>query len=256
MKSRVSYDASPVPLTLAGTRILMALRLEEIVPFGRSFDEYSRFFALTEEDLGRRIISVADGPAGFNAEMNRLGHTVTSVDPVYEFTGREIERRFREVVDNIIDQVKATPGDWTWDYHKSPEGLRRNRERALETFLADYDDGKAEGRYVTGSLPNLPYPDKSFDVALCSHFLFLYSEKLGYEFHRDSVLEMLRVAGEARIFPIVDLTPARSVHVDPLAKELESRGFTVEFRKVDYEIQRGGNEMMRVRRGNGEFTKI
>ncbi len=227
----------------------MALKLDEVVPFGRSFDEYRRIFALSEEDLGRRIISVADGPAGFNAEMRRRGFNVISVDPVYEFTGREIERRFREVVDNIIGQVKATPGDWTWTYHKSPDGLRRNRERALETFLADYDAGKAEGRYVVGSLPHLPYPDQSFDIAVCSHFLFLYSEQLGYEFHRDSILEMLRVAGEARIFPIVDLTPAPSVHLEPLTKELRSRGFIVEFRKVDYEVQRGGNEMMRVRRG-------
>lgn len=226
----------------------MALKLSEVVPFGRSFDEYRRFFALTEEDQGRRIISVADGPAGFNAEMKRMGHKVTSIDPAYEFTGREIERRFREVVDGIIEQVIASPGDWTWDYHKSPEGLRRNRERALETFLADYDAGKAEGRYVIGSLPNLPYPHGSFDIALCSHFLFLYSERLGYEFHRDSAFEMLRLAGEARIFPLLDLSLARSPHIGPLTKELESRGFTVEFHKVDYEIQRGGNEMMRVRR--------
>jgi hypothetical protein len=229
--------------------MLMALKLDEVVPFGRSFDEYRRIFALSEEDLGKRIISVADGPAGFNAEMKRRGHTVTSVDPVYEFMGEEIERRFLEVVENIIGQVKATPGDWTWSYHKSPEGLRRNRERALETFLADYDAGKAEGRYVIGSLPRLPCLDRSFDIAICSHFLFLYSDKLSYEFHRDSVLEMLRVAGEARIFPIVDLTPARSVHLEPLAKELRSLGYIVEIRKVDYEVQRGGNEMMRVRRG-------
>jgi len=55
----------------------MALRLDEVVPFGRSFDEYRRFFALTEKDLGRRIISVADGPAGFNAEMKKRGKIVT-----------------------------------------------------------------------------------------------------------------------------------------------------------------------------------
>ena len=224
----------------------MAMKLDDVVPFGRSFDEYRRIFALTGEDLDKRIISVADGPAGFNAAMKKRGKIVTSVDPLYEFSAEDIKRRFYEVVDNVIDQVRATPGDWTWTYHKSPEGLRKNRERALETFLADYDSGKAEGRYVVGSLPRLPYPDRSFDIALCSHFLFLYSAQLGYEFHRDSVLEMMRVAGEARIFPIVDLSPERSIHVEPLTKELRSRGFTVEFRKVDYEVQRGGNEMMRV----------
>jgi hypothetical protein len=227
----------------------MALKLDEVVPFGRSFDEYTLMFALTEGDLGKKIISVADGPAGFNAEMNKLGKRVISVDPLYVFGADDIERRFYEVVDNVIGQVRATPGDWTWDYHKSPDGLRANRVRALETFLADYDAGKSEGRYVVGSLPHLPYPDGSFDIALCSHFLFLYSEKFGYGFHRDSVLEMMRTAGEARIFPLLDLSLVRSPHIEPLAEELESRGFTVEIHKVGYEIQRGGNEMMRVRKG-------
>ena len=98
----------------------MALKLEEVVPFGRSFDEYRRIFALTEDDLGKKMISVADGPAGFNSEMKKRGHTVTSVDPIYEFTGNEIERRFREVVDGIIEQVIATPGDWTWTRISTP----------------------------------------------------------------------------------------------------------------------------------------
>ncbi len=227
----------------------MALKLDDVVPFGRSFDEYRRIFALTEEDLGRKIIGAADGPAGFNAEMRRRGKRVVSVDPIYEFSGEEIEMRFYEAVDGVIEQVRTTPGDWTWTYHESPEGLRANRVRALETFLPDYEAGKKEGRYVTGELPRLGFKDGAFDIALCSHFLFLYSDKFGYEFHRDSILEMMRVAGEARIFPMLALSLARSPYIEPLREELESRGFTVGITKVDYEIQRGGNEMMRVGRG-------
>ena len=228
----------------------MAMKLDDVVPFGRSFDEYRRIFALTGEDLDKKIISVADGPAGFNAAMKKRGKIVTSVDPLYEFSAEDIKRRFYEVVDNVIDQVRATPGDWTWTYHRSPDGLKANRVRALETFLPDYEAGKKEGRYVTGELPRLEFKDGSFDIALCSHFLFLYSDKFGYEFHRDSIIEMLRVAGEARIFPLLDLSLDCSPYVEPLTKELESRGFTVEITKVDYEVQRGGNEMMRVgRRG-------
>lgn len=224
----------------------MAMKLDDVVPFGRSFDEYRRIFALTGEDLDKKIISVADGPAGFNATMKKRGKIVTSVDPLYEFSAEDIKRRFYEVVDNVIDQVRATPGDWTWTYHRSPDGLKANRVRALETFLPDYEQGKKEGRYVTGELPHLEFKDGSFDIALCSHFLFLYSDKFAYEFHRDSIIEMLRVAGEARIFPLLDLSLDCSPYVEPLTKELESRGFTVEISKVDYEVQRGGNEMMRV----------
>jgi len=47
----------------------MATELEKVVPFGRSMDEYRKMFALTDGDLDRKILGVADGPASFNAEM-------------------------------------------------------------------------------------------------------------------------------------------------------------------------------------------
>jgi hypothetical protein len=42
--------------------------LTEIVPWGRSFDEYRAMFALSEGDLGGRILGCGDGPASFNAK--------------------------------------------------------------------------------------------------------------------------------------------------------------------------------------------
>lgn len=99
----------------------MAMKLENVVQFGRSFDEYRLMFAMSEEDLDKRIVSVANGPASFNAGMNAIGKAVISVDPLYVFGSGDIERRFYEVVDDVIGQVIASPGDWTWDYHNSPE---------------------------------------------------------------------------------------------------------------------------------------
>ena len=46
----------------------MAMKLEKVVPFGRSLDEYIKMFKLTVADLGKRILGVGDGPASFNAE--------------------------------------------------------------------------------------------------------------------------------------------------------------------------------------------
>lgn len=226
----------------------MALKLENVVPFGRSFDEYRRMFDLTDEDLDKKIISVGDGPAAFNAWMNALGKRVTSVDPLYVFSADVIEKRFYEVVEGIIEQVIATPDDWTWSYHKSPEQLKKNRTAALEIFAADYEEEEKEGRYVPGELPRLDFKDSEFDIALCSHLLFLYSERLDYEFHRASVYEMLRIAKEVRIFPLLDLSGLHSPHTEPLTEQLHTDGYDVEIRKVDYEIQRDGNEMMRVGR--------
>jgi hypothetical protein len=45
----------------------MTFTLDSVVPWGRSFDEYVAMFALSEEDLGRRVLGCADGPASFNA---------------------------------------------------------------------------------------------------------------------------------------------------------------------------------------------
>lgn len=76
---------------------------------------------------------------------------------------------------------------------------------AMRKFLSDYEQGKKEGRYVFHELPTrLPYEPQSFDIGLSSHFLLMYTS-LGYDFHIQSITEMLRVYKEIRIFPILDL---------------------------------------------------
>lgn len=222
----------------------MAMRLERIVPFGRSLDEYIKMFDLTEVDLKQRLLGVGDGPASFNTEATQLGHTVTSIDPLYQFSGTEILERFNAVVDDIIEQIKASPNDWVWSYHHSPDDLRRNRVKATHTFINDYDAGKASGRYLIGALPNLTLPDQAYDLALCSHFLFLYSEQLDYRFHLDSIRELLRVSREVRLFPLLNLMRLRSPHLDPILQTLTDQGHTLTIKKVAYELQKGGNEML------------
>ena len=53
----------------------------------------------------------------------------------------------------------------------------------MKKFLADFKKGKKEGRYLEATLPHLSFDDKEFDLALSSHFLFLYTNILNYEFH-------------------------------------------------------------------------
>lgn len=220
------------------------MRLDEVVPFGRSFDEYRKMFALSESDLEKKILGVGDGPASFNAEFHVLGKRAVSVDPLYIFSAEDIKTRFYRVVDDIINQVKASQGDWVWTYHRSPDHLRENRINALEKFTADFDRGKSDGRYIAGELPRLPFDDSQFDLALCSHFLFLYSDHYDFEFHRASVYEMLRVAREVRIFPLLTLALEPSPHLDPLIEELNTHGYSTGIRLVDYQLQRGGNKML------------
>lgn len=224
----------------------MVMILENVVPFGRSLDEYRRMFNLSASDLAGTIVGLGDGPASFNAEGTKLGYNITSIDPIYTFTGSEIESRFNQVVDTIISQVKAT-NSWVWSYHASPEALRQARVRALNYFLADYELGKQEGRYQIGELPKTSFSNQQFSLALCSHLLFLYSEQLNYEFHERAIAEMLRVAAEVRIFPLLTLRVERSPYVDKVMSVFAAQGYTVSVQTVGYELQKGGNQMLVIR---------
>lgn len=226
----------------------MVMRLEKVVPFGRCLDEYAKMFNLTESDFCLNILGVGDGPASFNAELSGLGGRVTSIDPIYVFNASEIRSKFYEVLDGIIAQIKATPTDWVWSYHSSPENLRENRIRTTEIFSGDFAKSKESGRYVVGELPSLPFEDEAFDLALCSHFLFLYSAHFNYDFHLRSVKEMLRVAREIRIFPLLTLMLEKSPHLIRLIDELSIEGYHVEIHPAGYELQQGGNEVMVIKK--------
>lgn len=226
----------------------MAMKLETVVPWGRSYEEYVRMFALSKGDLERKILGCGDGPASFNSTLSQRGGRVVSCDPLYAFSVKEIRQRIDATFATVMAQVEKSREDFVWEAIANPEELGRLRLAAMEAFLADFEKGKEEGRYVVAALPQLPFADGAFDLALCSHLLFLYSGQLSFEFHLAAVAEMCRVAREVRIFPVVDLAGRRSAHLEPVAAEMERGGYEVEIRWVPYEFQRGGNEMMRILR--------
>lgn len=226
----------------------MSICLNETVPLGRSLREYELMFSLSAADRRSLILDCAAGPSSFNAELTAAGGDVWSVDPLYQFGGAEIQRQFFSTLDHVIDQVRATPQNWIWSCHRNPEDLRRNRIAVMERFIAHYSGAKGTGRYVCGALPNLPLETGRFDLALSSHFLFLYSDHFDAAFHLAAVQALLRVSREVRIFPLLSLRAERSWHLDPVCAQLGREGHHISIERVDYELQRGGNEMLRLRR--------
>jgi len=222
--------------------------LQEVVPWGRSFDEYVRMFGLSAEDLGRGILGCGDGPASFNAEATRRGSRVTSADPLYGYDREAIRRRIGATFEGMLEQTRLNADEFVWDRVRSVEELGRLRMSAMEDFLADFDAGRRHGRYVEAGLPALPFDDAAFDLALCGHFLFLYGEHLDLPFHLAGLRELTRVALEVRVFPLLALGGRPSPFVAPCAAALSAEGFEVTIDRVPYEFQRGGNELMRVRR--------
>jgi SAM-dependent methyltransferase len=201
-------------------------------------------FSLSETDLGKRILGCGDGPAAFNAGLTRRGGTVVSIDPIYRFTRQEIESRIAETCQKVLEQTRSNQEEFVWTYIKDVDELGRVRMAATQEFLRDY--AKADGRYVAGELPALGFQDGDFDLALCSHFLFLYSEHFPADFHVQSIIDLCRVAGEVRIFPLLELGAKKSRHVDTVLERLADQGYQCAIETVPYEFQKGGNEMLRV----------
>ena len=223
--------------------------LDHVVPWGRSYEEYLRMFALSEGDLARTILGCGDGPAAFNAEATRRGARVVSCDPLYRFTRAEIDGRIAATCDTVLEQARRNADQFVWGRGiASVDELGGLRMRAMRVFLDDFDAGGAAGRYVDASLPSLPFADGAFELGLCSHFLFLYSAQFDEAFHRASVRELCRVAAEVRVFPLLALDGTRSPFVETCLADARAAGLDATIERVAYEFQRGGNEMLRLRR--------
>lgn len=225
----------------------MAFNLENVVPWGRNFNEYKLMFQLNESDVSKNIAGFGDGPSCFNYEATQQGYSVTSFDPIYQFSKDELKKRIDDVRITVMQQMRENINNYVWTNIKNLEELENIRMSAMRSFLSDFEKGKQDGRYICHELPNrLIYTDDSFDIGLSSHFLLMYTV-LGYEFHIQSMTEMLRVCKEIRIFPIVDLDANKTDLISKVINYFDKR-YDVEIRKTQYEFQKGDNNMLIIRK--------
>lgn len=112
----------------------MSVTLDQVVPWGRSLEEYRHMFMLSNDELTSRILGVGDGPASFNSEMYALGYTVVSIDPIYLLSEKQIEQRIEKTYDTVISQVKQKPDNFVWDFFANPTHLGCYRLDAMRRF--------------------------------------------------------------------------------------------------------------------------
>lgn len=224
------------------------LDLNRIVYIGRTFEEYMRMFSLEEEELiGQQILDCPAGACSFTAIANQLKSDVTAADIAYYYSTDELEDKGVQDVAHAMSELDKVKDNFVWNYFKSKEELVRARSEALRDTTKDRR--QAPERYVPVILPELPFSDRAFDLTLSAHFLFMYSDRLDYDFHLRTINELMRVTRkELRIFPLVDLSCKRYVHLERLIDELASQGFITEEIEVPYEFQKGAKQMLRIRR--------
>lgn len=222
----------------------MSLQLEDFLITGRTFEEYLAFFDLDVADLSaKRVLDCPSGASSFVAEAKKLQIDAKGCDKLYEYPIEDICTQGEKSIE-IIYKDTSWMQRHNFAFYNSIENHRNFRESALKFFCEDYNAQD----YSFALLPHLPYENKSFDLLLSSHLLFVYDERLDLEFHINAIEEMLRVAKEVRIFPLVDY---RNSHVaeernfSPLVYEVLQH-FPAEILEVEFEFQRGANHMMRI----------
>lgn len=227
----------------------MKFELDKVVPWGRNLKEYREMFNLSDNDLNKNIISFGDGPASFNSELSQIGKKCVSVDLIYQFSEKELDKRFKIVRNQVMEQVRNNTENFTWKNIKNPDELEILRINSMSDFLKDFSKGKKEARYIYHSLPEkLNFKEQTFDLGLSSHFLLLYP-KLGIDFHIKSLSEMLRLCKEVRIFPILNLNAEKSEMLDDIITYFK-KNYCINIEKVKYEFQKNGNEMLIIKRNS------
>jgi SAM-dependent methyltransferase len=207
----------------------------------RSFDEYRAMFALTGSDLSGSVLDCPGGASSFTALANQAGASAIATDPVYAQPRDSLAMLAMAEVQRGSTHTAAGADRYVWDFHGDINGHARIRRMSAEAFSRDLIANPA--RYVPASLPRLPFPDRRFDLVLSSHFLFTYADRLDLEFHRAALRELHRVARrEVRVFPLLE-QGGRPVPV-LLSQLLETLDIPHRIRRVDYEFQRGGSEML------------
>lgn len=194
---------------------------------------------------GKSVLDVAAGPSAFTAEAVRHGVRAVAVDPLYGCPPEALAAHARLDHARTLAQMRAKPGLFRFGYFSSVEEAGRARLAASEAFLADYEAGFLDNRYVGGALPRLPFADGSFDLVLCAHLLFIYERLFDYDFHLAACRELARVSrGEARIHPVCgpDGLPYR--HLERLRADLAAAGTGSRIARTDYEFFRGGGSTL------------
>ncbi|CAM2980575.1 class I SAM-dependent methyltransferase [Rariglobus hedericola] len=227
-----------------------SFELSSVAFFGRSLAEYAKFFPLDVAALrGRAVLDVAAGPSAFTAEATRCGIRATAVDPLYGCSPETLSAHVRLDYARTLRQMRAKPEIFRLKSFASLDEAERERRTAAEIFLADYEAGFLDNRYVGGALPRLPFADGAFDVVLCAHLLFIYERLFDYAFHLAACRELVRVSrDEVRIHPVCgpDGKPYREL--GRLRADLAREGIASSVVSVDYEFFRGSDTTLVLRR--------
>lgn len=234
--------------------------LDGVAFYGRTLSEYEEmFFFQAEELVNKRVLDCAAGPSSFAAESSRMGINSVACDPLYSHSCQDLIPRAEMDMKQCLSKSNKQRELFYSDSCDIDTHYVGEKQRALFNFSRDYTDGKAEGRYIAGALPNLPFASNSFDLVLSAHFLFIYASKenggivednrFSVSFHNEAIIELIRVAREeVRIYPLKGPNKPDSPMLELALETLKKLPVDFELIPVDYRDVAGANLMLRIRK--------
>ncbi len=220
------------------------LDLNDFALIGRTYEEYRHMFNLDNLIGKKTILDVASGVSSFCAEANKKGYCVTAADQIYNISLKMISQKSEQDLNMVMEQLSDVNDLFVWNYYKNISSLKKYRIKSCTAFLEDFKKYHTT-RYVSVKFPETNFKRNQFDISLVSHFLFLYENILDYNFHKMTILELLRItSNQIRIFPIVNLTGKKSRMVDTIMQDDDFKKIHISIKKVDFEFMKNGNEML------------
>lgn len=222
------------------------LELDNIIFVGRTFEEYVDMFNVTTEEIHK--YTILDCPAGacsFTASASQMGGKGTASDIAYFHSIEDLKQKGYQDIEHAMTNLEKVKDNYQWNYFSSIKELENHRIRALEDSVNHMISSPSS--YVPAILPKLPFEDRQFDLTLSAHFLFMYADRLDLDFHKQSMLELIRVTKkEIRIYPLVDLKSNRYEHLDEIIEMIHENGWKTAEVEVNYEFQEKANHMLRI----------
>lgn len=220
--------------------------MRKSVLWGQHYNEYCDMFGLDQDADSQSILEFGCGPSAVNAERTFAGQHIVSCDPLFAMSFSQLENEVISQFKQRAAGIIAHADGFNYTPYGGMEATIARRLEGIHSFLADFPEGVKSGRYMALEGLTLPFADFSFDLALCSHFLFAGIEEQDLAYHLQVIQELARVAKEIRIFPLIDQDSLPSPLLGPVLLGLQTANFAVEVKDVPYHVQPKGNAMLRV----------
>lgn len=220
--------------------------MRELVLCGHDLNDYKDMFCLTDSELNSNILEYGCGPTAFNSQQQDIGHKTISFDKLFSLPVQDLKNQINSDFDVMVERINKNQDQFNLKDNNSLKVVIEKRRSGITRFIKDFKQGVKDKRYLPIDNNKLPFSDFSFDIAVCSHYLFSELTSLDIKSHLMIIKELARVAKEVRIFPLIKHDGEISTLLGPILLELQNENYGTEIKEVPYSLQKNGNAMLRV----------